>query len=549
MRVSLPLLSLLAGSVAGLALAEDLTINSKVAEVTVYPELSEITRRASFDLAPGQHRLILRNIPQSAFLETLQLELTGAVQTALSFREDGVPPRDASDPLVQAAEAVIREVEARIQAVQDEASRAKTEAAAARTAIGFLEQLGSNEGLANAGAEALRDISRMIVAEADAAGKQALEAQIRARAVEDRLEALEDELTQAEQALEAIAREDEDRLYLVVEVEVTEAGPGSLQLRYLSGGEIMSVPSYEWHLTTGDSPEVTLKRGFAVRQETGENWEDVALTLSTLQPGEQGAPSHLPALHRRIQDPQPEPKMRSQALGDYMAAEAPLAEPVVIMEEAAGGGWAADTSGPGVTYRFGYPVSLASGADIVKLDMDTLSTEVEVQAVAVPMRDETAYRVAKVRNSFGEDLLQSYEVPMFVDGKLVTLDDFAGAAAGQEFDLGFGAIRGLQLTRNVLQKSEGERGVISRSNQQEEVVEISVENLTDETWPLRLLDRVPYSEQEDLEISWSAQPPASEENVDKRRGILAWEFDLAPGADQLIRLETALSWPEDKILR
>ena len=551
MRFSLSLLSLLASSVASLAWADDITVNSQVTEVTVYPEVAAITRRAEFDLPIGQHRLILSNIPYSADLETLQLDLTGARQTALLFREDGAPPRRADDPEVLAAEAVIKEVEARIQAVRDEASRAQTEAVAAQTAIGFLEQLGRNEGLAEAGAEALRDITRMITSEADAAGKQTLEAQIRARAIEERLEGLQEELAQAEQELAAIDREDEDRLYLVVEVAVAEAGPASLELRYLTEGEVASLPSYEWHLSTGETPEVTLKRGFGLQQGTGENWENVALTISTLQPGEQGSPSELYALRRRIEDPRPEPKMRNQAVADYIAAEAPapMVEPVVVVEEASTPAWGADTSGPGVTYRFGYPVSLASGVDIVKLDMDALSTEVEVQAVAVPMRDDTAYRVAKTTNTFGEDLLPGYQVPMFVDGKLVTLVDFYGAAAGQEFQLGFGAIPGLQLTRTVLQKSEGERGMISRSNQQQEVVEISVENLTGETWPLRLLDRVPYSEQEELEITWSAQPSASEENVDKQRGILAWEFDLAPGADRLIRLETTLSWPEGKLLR
>ncbi|KPD13391.1 DUF4139 domain-containing protein [Phaeobacter sp. 11ANDIMAR09] len=549
MRFSLSLLSLLASSVATSAWADDIAVNSRVAAVTVFPNMAEITRRADFDLPAGLHRLVLRNIPQSAYLETLQIGLSGATQKALLYREEGVPPRSADDPKVLAAEALIREVEGRIDKVEDDVRRARTEATAARTAIGFLEQLGSNEGLAEAGAEALRDITRMIASEADAAGKQALEAQIRARAIEDQLEDLEEELARAEQALEAIDREDEDRHYLVIEVDVAETGPGALELRYLSGGEVFSMPSYEWHLITGETSEVTLKRGFGLQQGTGENWENVALTISTLQPEEQGSPSDLYAQRRWISDQRPEPKMRSQA-ADYMAAAAPepMMEPVVI-EEAAAPTWGADTSGPGVTYRFGYPVSLASGADIVKLDMDALSTEAEVLAVAVPMSDETAYRVAKVTNTFGEDLLPGEEVPMFVDGKLVTLTYFVGAVAGQAFDLGFGAIPGLQLTRRTLQRSEGERGVISRSNQQEEVVEITVENLTEESWPLRLLDRVPYSEQEELEITWTAQPSVSEANVEKERGILAWEFDLAPGEDKLIRLETTLSWPEGKLLR
>jgi uncharacterized protein (TIGR02231 family) len=553
MRFSLSLVSLLASSVASFAWGGDIAVTSRVAEVTVFPQLAEITRRADLDLPVGQHRLILSNIPKTADLETLQIDLTGADQTALLFREEGVPPRDINDPELRAAQAVIREIEARIQNVYDASGQARSEATAAETAIGFLTQLGSNEGIAkagaDAGADALRQITRMIAQEADAAGKQALAAQIRVRTIEAELEALQDELRVAEQALAAISGEDSDRLYLVIEVDVPEAGDGQLQLRYFTKGEVFSEPSYAWHLTTGDMAEVSLQRGFGVSQNTGENWEAVDLTISTLEPGEQGAPSYLPPLLRRVGTPRPDPKQRLLSQSDFAASEAPMVEAVVMEDARGGASWGADTSGPGVSYHFSHPVSIASGADILRLDMDRLTTQAKVLAVAVPARDETAYRVAEISNTFGEDLLAADWVPHFVDGKLVTFAAFAGLAAGQEAELGFGAIRGLRLARDVLQKSDGERGVISRSNQREEAVEISAVNLTAETWPLRLLDRVPYSQQEELEIDWVAVPRPAHENVDKQRGILAWEFDLAPGEDRLIRLETTLSWPEGKQLR
>ena len=38
-------------------------------------------------------------------------------------------------------------------------------------------------------------------------------------------------------------------------------------------------------------------------------------------------------------------------------------------------------------------------------------------------------------------------------------------------------------------------------------------------------------------------------NVDDMRGILAWEFDLPGGEAQSIRLDTAMEWPEGKVLR
>ena len=37
-------------------------------------------------------------------------------------------------------------------------------------------------------------------------------------------------------------------------------------------------------------------------------------------------------------------------------------------------------------------------------------------------------------------------------------------------------------------------------------VELVIENLTDQTWQLEVRDSVPYSQQEDLQITWSATP-------------------------------------------
>ena len=63
---------------------------------------------------------------------------------------------------------------------------------------------------------------------------------------------------------------------------------------------------------------------------------------------------------------------------------------------------------------------------------------------------------------------------------------------------------------------------------------MQIENLTGEVWPVRVMDLVPYSEQEELEITYTADPDVTEENVDGKRGVLAWDFDLEPGAKKEI---------------
>ncbi|NIZ60306.1 hypothetical protein DL239_04890 [Sedimentitalea sp. CY04] len=547
MRYSFSLFALLSTSAAW---AGTIPVSSKVTEVTMYPETAAIIRTASFAIPAGKHRLVLQGVPDTALLEFLHIDLTGARQISTVFRDEYAPPREFTDPRVQEAEARIDEIEQRIQSVKDNAKRASLKAAAADVSIGFLRKLGENEGLADSGPDVLRDISRMISQEAEAASQIALDAEINAREIERQLRDLADELDHAEQALEAIDLESEDRVFIAVDIEAPESTDGTIQLNYLDAGGSFWTPVYDLRLETGDTPQLAIERGAIVRQRTGENWTDVTLHLSTVQPIGQVGPSPLYSQYRRIEEPGPvlmSPPMARNGSAVASMSE-PLIEAAMVMEEASSM-WSAESDGPGVTYSFGQPVSVSSGADTLRLELDVLTEQGEITARAVPLQDTSAYRVVRFTNTSGEELLPAEYAARYIDGKLVGVESFEGLVAGQEGEIGFGPIEGLRLSRDVLGQSEGGHGIISRSNEQVQKVEIEIENLTDQAWPLQLRDRVPYTEQEDLEITWSATPHPSEENLDKRRGILAWDLAMEPGETRKIRLETTLSWPEGRELR
>jgi hypothetical protein len=112
-----------------------------------------------------------------------------------------------------------------------------------------------------------------------------------------------------------------------------------------------------------------------------------------------------------------------------------------------------------------------------------------------------------------------------------------------------GPIDGLRLKRVVPEASSGGRGVILTSNARQERAEITVENLSGRDWPVRLIDRVPYSEQDELKVSFKAEPQPAATDWNDMRGLLAWEFSLPQGKSQKITLETSLSWPSGQVLQ
>jgi len=210
---------------------------------------------------------------------------------------------------------------------------------------------------------------------------------------------------------------------------------------------------------------------------------------------------------------------------------------------------AARFDGLAVTYAYPGTVSVASDADRVRVALGTLSLKADIVAQAVPLSDDRAFLMADVTNTADELILPTPEARFYLDGRFIGQRFLEMIPAGGQADLSFGVIDGLRLARVIPQRQEGDKGVFTRSSALDETVRITVDNLTAQSWPIRLLDRVPYSEQEDLQIDWTAQPTPSETDVDDKRGVLEWRFDLPAGDMQTVTLDYALEWPDGKVLR
>lgn len=422
---------------------------------------------------------------------------------------------------------------------------ARGEAATARAA--FLQSLATTKGedrLTATGIEDLRALTALVGEEVLAARQTALAAEAEAATAEVALRPDIEALDRAKAALAALTVDpDADPQVLTLTTQVAAEGPVTLTVTTLARGGWH--PVYDLYLTRSPAA-LRLARGVLVGQETGEDWRDVTLTLSTATPFAQNAPSPvLPDLRRIAPEVTPEDLARragAEAVFTGGLAE-PAMEPTPVFE-LADSGYSFDPALQGFTftYRFSAPVTVRSGADALRLVMDEVTPEVTLRAEAVPLHDDAAYLVAEITNTTAEPILPG-EALLYADGALVGGADLPLIPPGAKKPMGFGSIDGLRLTRTVPARSEGEEGILTSSNRREERAIITVENLTDETWPVRLTDRVPYSEQDDLAITWTADPAPSETDPKGRRGLLVWTFDLAPGETRDITLDSRIAWP------
>ena len=107
-------------------------------------------------------------------------------------------------------------------------------------------------------------------------------------------------MAEAQAALEAVTAPNENPAALTLNVTAPAATTATLTLRYISDA-VSWMPVYRAYLD--DDKTLRIERGASVGQDSGEDWSNVALTLSTLSPFRGTDPGTLWPILRRIEEP------------------------------------------------------------------------------------------------------------------------------------------------------------------------------------------------------------------------------------------------------
>lgn len=531
-------------------LADTIPLSAPVTAATLYSQGATVTREVPFSAPAGRHELLITNLPVSLDPYSVRVAVDGATLGSVTVRNERVLPDDTPDsPALIAAKDTVKTIEDAITTAQDGRADVLMRAAAATARITYLASLTGPTDTA-ASPETLLATVTMIGRETLSARQEAARAERDARSFVNTLEDLAEELDHAQQVVAALAPPLGDTAMLSIAVTSVADASGTLTLTHLIN-DAAWLPAYDVHLTDTADKDASLRldRGAFVSQNTGEDWRDVALTLSTSRPDAQISPSGLHPWLRRIEDPEELRKVQRQAMemADTMLSTmaAPLAEPVTNEY------MAAIDFGDGINATYAYPsaITLSSDADALRVALDTLTMTPTVFARANPSRDDTAFLMAEILNESGELILPSHEANYYLNGTFIGNLGLGLIAQGDTADLPFGPINGLRLTETLLERNIGDSGVITTRNDHTEKRVLTVDNLTRRAWDIRMLAGVPYSEQEDLQIAWQARPMPTTQDLDGDRGILEWERALPAGETFNVDIDHQIKWPSEMILR
>lgn len=500
---------------------KQITLDPGIDRVTVYLNGGEIRATAEVDLAAGLNTILLKELSQQTYTQSVQVAIKGDIAIlSVNPSDDRIPP-ERSEPRIARLQDSLRLLDTRIVEVTDRmgASQAAKDMLSHNYSIGGANAALTSEALAKANEYFLdrtlklnRDIS---TANGERAGLDALK-----RKVQEDLQKLENSGGR-------------DRKKVTVLVNADRAQHVRLELRYLVANTGWS-PAYDLVAMNNTSP-ITLRYKAQVYNNTGIDWSKMNLTLSTADPS-LGASS--PELIRWELDNRSETRFGGEELKLYQSqgsveqginfnADPTHRYELITVSE--------------VTAEFAikrtYDVPSDGRPYMVEVAEHTLPAE--YRYVAVPKLDRDAFLQARITGWEDLDLVDG-PANVYYEDRYIGESMIRTAGINDTMDLSLGRDNDIRVERKELE-DRASRKAIGNERKQTMTYDITVKNNSSAPVRLTLRDQVPVSMDDQIKVEVLE---LSKGELNAPDGFVDWPMQLEPGASNTVKLSFSIRHPK-----
>ena len=197
-------------------------------------------------------------------------------------------------------------------------------------------------------------------------------------------------------------------------------------------------------------------------------------------------------------------------------------------------------------YKMPFPVDIDSRDQFSILPLLTKKMSAETFHYSVPGLTNLTFLVADAKSD--KELLAG-KLNVYFDGRFIGDTYLSEKKPGEPFSLNLGADRSIKVHRKKLKDKIKEtylgtiqRGTVVRSLS----YRITAENIKDKPVTLKIIDRVPVSRTDKIEVKdIRLTPVPTESNYEDKEGVHLWVFQLSPGEIQKIDLDFTVAYPKE----
>jgi len=524
-------------------------VNSTISAVTVYPDRAVVTRSATVDLPGGTTELVFANLPQALNERSLQVSGRGTAQALIldvSAKQTYVD--FTPNARVKELEDQLKGLGKQVRGLDD------------RTNLLNAHQASLDRMEAALFAPPTKDVPRpdlnQFTSSLNYLTEQKAKLATERASLDEQREELSNKINTVQAQLNEL-RGSGGKAFKTVTVRVSAPQAGSLDvaLSYTVPGASWA-PSYDARVLSADRA-VALGYFGIVRQSTGEDWKDVALTLSTARPGLGGAAPVLSVWNVDVFNPI---LLQRQALDERrreMSAKAMNAPTAVNMQsmtsdamgapppEEKDAEMASATIEAGATsaaFKIAVSSSVPSDNSPQKVPITSARLAANPEYLTVPKRLATAYLTAKVVNSSEFPLLAG-AMNVFLDGTFVATSSLRTVMSGEKFDLALGADEGISVKHKRVNKFTEDTGLTNSGKRITYEYLITIQNNKKTPERVIVADQIPLSRNEKIVVKQLSPTPGELKPTDE--GSLKWTLDLKPGEKRELTVKFTIDYPND----
>jgi uncharacterized protein (TIGR02231 family) len=525
-------------------------LDAPITNVTVFSDGARVLRTGVTELAAGQGSVTIGNLPASVDTSSVRVAARGRDLALVNVE---VRRRVGTEPLREQTTRLRAEVER----WRDVVRGLDDEDAAEQATLGFLAHLSEAAatslaravGSGRAGYDELSGMAGHLSASTASTLSKKGEIAGRKRAAERELAAAEARLSAAEQG--GSRPKKISFVEVTVDLEAQAATEAELDLTYHVSNASWR-PLYDLVL---DGERLNVSYLAEITQQTGEDWPEVALVLSTTRRGQsQTLPELSPWYIGRPQPPGPRATSAMLASGKMayggvpMAARAPLSESSdeeVVAARASrpeaqvlAAEPAESESGAGITYTVARPLAVPGDGGPHKTLVARFDADAVLDYLTVPVLAPEAYLRATVTN--GTLLLLPGRARIFHGAQFVGETHLDTVAPGEEFEVQLGVDDQIKVERKLRRRSTS-RALLGGTRTIDIGYEITVENHRDREAAVSVHDHIPVSTDGDIKVRAreTTPPPAETDDL----GELTWNLSLAPRGSAAIKHRFTVEHP------
>jgi uncharacterized protein (TIGR02231 family) len=366
--------------------------------------------------------------------------------------------------------------------------------------------------------------------------QQMLNVKTRSAEIERQRTTIQEKLVALERELQDITSLQQNRKTVVFDAHPKHEKEYTIEISYIMYGAGWRT-YYELRADV-QTTKVSIAYYGKVHQRTGEDWDDVQLSLSTAQPALGGAAPEPYPWYIDLYVPRPMKKARMVAAKSAAAPEE--AETGMMDEQLEEVVPPVDT---GIAIRYPLPdrFTIKTGEPEKKVVIGSYELESEFEYFIIPRVTEQAFSIGTFKNTTGCLFLAG-------DANTYVGDDYTGQipvdtiAPEEEVTVSFGIDERIKVERKTKKKKVTKGGLVKKATKHEYEYENVITNLHKKDVLCKIVDQIPIAQSPDIKVSGVHVTPKPTEE-EKDRGIFKWEIPIAEGQEFCIALGFTVDVP------